>query len=238
MADEEVVFSAPAPEEVDLAKEHLAQLYRSGESRTINPERWERARTEIEFEDVVEELTGQTSFDKIRCPFHGSDRTPSFAIYRNSNDGWCFGCPPPKENQYYDNIRFASRYLGISRVKALVWLEKFGNLPPLDDVIVEVEEKEVTIEFRDLSEAYITLARRDVLLHRDLELAREYLHMYFQAEGLSHEADAALKDKEAEPDEAKRYRRADELSIRAASMLANVLGSEAVQKIVKGKAGR
>lgn len=77
-------------EEIDFQRESIQKLYRSGEGG-INPERWERARDEVRFEDVVSELTGERS-GVIRCPFHGRDQHPSFTLYARTNDAYCFGC--------------------------------------------------------------------------------------------------------------------------------------------------
>jgi len=90
-------------------------------------------------------------------------------------------CPPSE--QFYDNIRFVSKWFSISRTKALIWLEKYGKLPPMDDVILEDEdEEEVSIEFADLSEAYIRQAAREVQKHQDVEMAQAFVRIYFEAE--------------------------------------------------------
>ena len=150
----------------------------------INPARWGRVRDDINFQDLVGELTGLTSHDKIRCPFHGVDRTPSFAFYPHKNNGWCFGCPP--KEQFYDNVNFVAKFFSISRTKALLWLEKSNNLteiPDVEDDEDEEEEETVTITFEDLAPLYIIQAAAHPAT-QDVELAQDYLKRYFEAEAL------------------------------------------------------
>lgn len=170
-------------EELEFTKDNITKLDMA-QSRVmgINPARWERAIEEVDFQDLVEEFTGQRSNDKINCPFHGSDSTPSFAFFPHKNNGWCFGCPPGE--QFYDPISFTAKTLSCSRLKALIWLEKKYALPPIDDIKLEdeEEEEEVQIELVDVSEAYIRQARREVLKHADVELASNYIQRFFEAE--------------------------------------------------------
>src|SRR5208282_6829810 len=115
MSDEFVPWS----EDVSWERGSLDNLYLK---HSINPERYEQIRREINFGDLVADLTGHTG-SEIRCPFHGSDSTPSFYIYppARGNNGWCFGCV--KGQQYYDHIRFVRELLGYSFIKALTYLE-------------------------------------------------------------------------------------------------------------------
>lgn len=168
-------------DELDFTKADIARL-ETADRAGINPARWERAKDEVNFQDLVEEFTGKYSNSMISCPFHGTDSTPSFKFYPHKNNGWCFGCPAGE--QFYDNIIFVAKTLSISRVKALFWLEKTYKLPPMDDVILddEEEEEEVSIEFADLSEAFIRQAAREVQKHQDVEMAQEFVRIYFEAE--------------------------------------------------------
>ena len=77
-------------EELDFGRESVQRLYLTS-TGGINPERWERARDEVRFEDVVSELTGHREH-LLHCPFHGRDRRPSFQLYPRTNDAFCFGC--------------------------------------------------------------------------------------------------------------------------------------------------
>jgi hypothetical protein len=54
----------------------------------------------------------------------------------------------------------------------------------MDDVVLddEDEEEEVSIEFADLSEAYIRQAGREVQKHQDAEMGQAFVRIYFQAE--------------------------------------------------------
>jgi hypothetical protein len=151
----------------------------------INPARWDRVRDDIDFRDLVTELTGESG-PMICCPFH-PDRTPSFRFYPHNNDGWCFGCPP--REQYFDNVRFVAKHLSISRTQALIWLEKTNNLTQMPDVEGEEQDwEEVSITFADLSEVYIIQAKTDIQATKDLELAEQYIQRYCEG----HQADDPL----------------------------------------------
>jgi len=227
MADE---VTPPEPDFIRLKfeKDSLHKLYQTGVSREINPKRWERVRTEIRFEDVVSDLSGHSG-SAIRCPFHGSDSTPSFWIYRGSNDGWCFGCPP--KEQYYDQVRFAAKYLDISRPQALRWLEKKWDLPAMPDEPDEEDEaEEVQLRFEDLQEPFILRAIKQVREFKDVELAEDYIHYYFKAVGNLKMSDMAKK--EGEPEDAA------EFEVKAATTLARVLGKAEIASIFAVKQSR
>jgi len=201
-------YQGPEPEDIDFARETANKLYQLGDAKGINPLRWERVQDEILFSDVVEEVLGKVG-SPISCPFHGTDSTPSFYVYppARGNVGFCFGCPPPTSNQIYDSVKLVSMVFDINRVKALTWLEKKWNLPPMEDVVIEKdEEEEISLEFDDLSEPYILKAAKDIQATRDLELANEYLRIYFLAN----------RDQTALP-------------------LARVLGREVVQRVMRTK---
>jgi hypothetical protein len=221
----------PDPDVVDLnfEKESLHKLYLTGTSREINPKRWERVRQEIRFEDVVADLTGHSGTTAIHCPFHGTDSRPSFWLYRGSNDGWCFGCPP--RSQYYDQVRFVARYLDMSRPAALRWLEKKWDLPPLpDEHEDEEDEPTVQLQFEDLQEPYILRAIKQVQEFKDVELAEDYLRYYFQAIQQLKFSEDAKKEGEWED--------AGTLKVKAATTLARVLGKEEIDRIFARKEAR
>jgi len=217
----------PPIEELDFERESVRKLYRSG-ANGINPERWERARDVIRFDDVVFELTGRRD-SVIRCPFHGKDSRPSFTLYNRTNDAYCFGCPPGK--MYYDSVIFASKYMEISRVHALQWLEKKWGLPRLSDVPLEGEEdeEETLLGFWDLAEPFIVKAGREVQNVRDPELAEDYIRIYFTALGLEKAASAAEKDPEGNP---------GDLHLQAALELARALGKDKLSSIADRKVER
>lgn len=217
----------PTEIELNFEKDTLYKLYSKGEAGEINPERWERVRREIRFEDVVSDLTGHTG-GSIRCPFHGSDSRPSFWLYKGTNDGWCFGCPP--KEQYYDHVRFVARYLGVNRVAALRWLEKKWDLPPLLSVPEDVEEEDeytVQLGFFDLQEPYILKAIKQVQEFKDVELAEDYLRCYFEANQQAKWAEDAKKQGEIED--------AAAMETKAATTLARVLGREELNRVFARK---
>ena len=143
-----------------------------GEGLEIAPERWERIRNEIIFKDLAEELLSKAGMWKrdgnsICCPFHGRDSTPSFTFYDGSNSAYCFGCPPPKQNQTYDSVNFIAKYFGISKVKAMEWLEKKFKLPfiagmPEDREPKEEEDEEEEVAYsltvEDIAPLYLQVA--------------------------------------------------------------------------------
>lgn len=214
----------PAIEEMDFERESVLKLYQYS-SGGINPLRWERARDEVHFEDVVSELTGHRD-SVIRCPFHGRDSTPSFHLYSRTNDAFCFGCPPGE--MYYDSITFVSKYQEISRVQALQWIEKQFNLPKLSDVYEDDEEEQEVGElgFWDLSEPFILRAIKDVHDHKDVELAEDYIRIYFSARTIEKAACTADKEHDEE---------APLMHSQATLILARVLGKEKVAAIAGRK---
>jgi hypothetical protein len=216
MADEE--NQLPAIEELDFDRESAQRLYATS-TGGVNPERWERARDEVRFEDVVSELTGHREH-LLHCPFHGKDRTPSFQLYPRTNDAYCFGCPPG--SQYYDSIIFASKYLDCNRMQALQWIEKTFGLARLPDTPPEEEDEPGTLGFWDLSEAFILKAAHDVQESKDPELAEDYIRIYFSSLALEKSAKAS-----EDPGSA---------CLQAAIGLASVLGKEKVASIAGSKA--
>ena len=113
----------PSELEIKFEKESLYKLYQTGTASGINPERWERVRREIRFEDVVSELYGHTG-ESIRCPFHGSDSTPSFWLYKRTNDGWCFGCLHEDETVW--SVSSGLKRIGDLQVGESVY-DRYGN---------------------------------------------------------------------------------------------------------------
>lgn len=219
MSDE--LLYSPDPVEVDFLRRTAESLYLKGAARIVNPLRWERARKDIRFEDVVFDVTKRSGSRSISCPFHGRDSHPSFFFYPRNNDGTCFGCPPGK--RYYDNIIIVARSLDMTNVQALRWIENKYNLPPIADTEGEDDEpvtNEVVRELRceDLIDPFIRLARTDIQNKRDPELAGEYLRVFFEADNLNQ------KNSSAE-DRAK-----------AAMLLGEVLGKKRLKGIKSKKA--
>ena len=106
--------------------------------------RWERARTEIDVRDVVDILFGKRG-SPIRCPFHGSDSTPSM-YFMHHNDYHCYGCP--EGDTSWDSIKIVARARNMSPSMALKWLEHEFHLPPLEGSLEpeeEVEPEEVVV---------------------------------------------------------------------------------------------
>jgi hypothetical protein len=184
-------------EDIELKRRTADELWQSGFYQT-NPARWERARKEIRFEDVVRDLHGTNSL-RISCPFHGRDSNPSFQIYPRTNDAHCYGCPESEKD--YDAVDFTAKKLDMNRGEALVWLEKHYELPPLDDVLVEPDEDEEeaatapepSLSFADLRGPYLPLIVRRLQETRDAEHAQQYAAVLFEA--------WPERDDEAEPEE-------------------------------------
>lgn len=222
-------------EDVSWERDELINIY---VKHSINPERLEQVKREVEFADLVFDLTGKNG-SEINCPFHGTDRTPSFYIYPPSrgNNGWCFGCPPG--HQYWDHVRFVRELLGYSYPKALAYIEKTYNLPFIEDLIEEVDEEDkgeitITVEFEDLVEPYVIRARREIETNRDIEQAEEFLRIYFEAEKLVTDAKALNETNEIEDAEERREEVA-KMKTKAAIKLARVLGHEAVEAVASAK---
>lgn len=169
MDDHDILFERAA----------AAELYHLGEARGINPLRWDRIR-EQDFLQVAEEISGQRCLRNsfIHCPFHGSDRTPSFKIY--DHDAFCFAC-----DEFFDAVSMVAKYRDCSRTKALFWLEDFFHLPRMDDVAIEPEDNEREITFEEAKPEYIRFAAKSIQAHPNLTLVREYLQYYFQGKGES-----------------------------------------------------
>lgn len=154
----------------------------------IAPERWERVRDEIDFVGLIEELMSKAGTwyrdgNAIRCPFHGSDSTPSFTLYPHTNSAYCFGCPPPKQNQTYDTINFVAKWFGISKGKALEWVEKRFKLPhigstPAPDYEEDEEDEEYSLTVEDLAPVYLKVAPT---LIENVDDAKLLIKRYFLA---------------------------------------------------------
>lgn len=181
--------SPQSADDFDWVKAEVEKLYRA--STDIPIERWDRVRWEIDFYDLTLQLLeetgnmkGKPSNNKISCPFHGRDSTPSFTFYRGSNSAFCFGCEPPAVNQFYDNVRLVSSVFGISKRDSLKWLEKRYKLPAMtvtSDIVdlPDTEEEEVVeLNFDDLREPFLALA---TVLSKDTE-TQELLDIFFKAQ--------------------------------------------------------
>ena len=151
----------------------------------VATERWVRVRDEIVFMDLARELLVKSGSWKqngnaISCPFHGTDRTPSFNFYPSSNSAFCFGCSPPASNQTYDAINFVAKFFGINKVKALEWIEKHYKLPYISGAKDEDdEEEESSFTVADLKPVYLSIAPG---LIECVDDAKDLLKTYFIAE--------------------------------------------------------
>jgi CHC2 zinc finger len=206
-------------ETLDFSRETARNLYRASFGSTNLLARWDRIRSEVRFEDVVEEAHG-TSDLVISCPFHGRDSRPSFNIYRRSNDAYCYGCP--EGDKYYDAVRFVAAKFGMTKKQAVDWIEKQYDLPPLegseeDEDEEDDEDGKVTrsIDFTDLADPYIAHAAAAFLADPDPDLAREYIEIFFDS----------VPERDADP--------ASEDELKKCMPLARVLGSEALEEIKK-----
>ena len=185
----EIVQPENHTDDFEWVQAEVEKIYRS--SNDIPIERWDRVRWEIDFFDLtlqlLEEtgnLKGKPSGGKISCPFHGSDRTPSFTFYKGTNSAFCFGCEPPATNQFYDNIRLVSALYGIPRRESLKWLERRYKLPVLagaedSPVAAALEEDEVIeLNFEDLREPFLALS---TVLSKDTN-TQDLLNIFFKAQ--------------------------------------------------------
>lgn len=170
-------------EDFEWTREKARELYRAGFGDPNMMERWDRIREVIPIEDVIAELQGTRGL-VISCPFHGTDSRPSFNIYKRHNDAFCFGCP--EGEKYYDSVRFVAAKFGMTRLQAIVWLEKEYELPPLEAAEEEEEDDDTevvvtTLNFNHLAEPFIHRAASAFLAELDAELVREYIAMFFDA---------------------------------------------------------
>jgi hypothetical protein len=133
----------------------------------IHPDRWLRARNEIDHVALLEEFIKKPIMGNvINCPLGiHRDSTPSFNIYRQSNSSHCFGCPGTTKEQYNDNVNLVSKWFGINKVAALQWLEKHFKLPPIAGQPIEPDEEEERDEeesdpftVKDLVPMFLTIA--------------------------------------------------------------------------------
>jgi hypothetical protein len=134
----------------------------------ISEARWERIQRDVDIRDILEYLYPDKRMvsNKIRCPFHGSDRTPSFTIYPRTNSAFCFGCPD--KDGFWDSVKIVSRSLEISIRKAVRWIEDEWNLEPMDDDDHEDEATEeiVVLTAEDLAAPFIAFVRDFTITHK------------------------------------------------------------------------
>lgn len=163
----------------------------------ISDARWERVRTVIDVRDVLYMLHNRRG-SPMSCPFHGRDSKPSFNIYIESNDCFCWGCPDGEG--YWDNVRIVARTLEISRPQALRYLEREFKLPKLEedpnDLAVDLDElpdeeeddetPSMLLTFADIAPAFITTARKLIKsaagTTESVPTATTLLECYFTAE--------------------------------------------------------
>lgn len=170
-------------EAVRLAKKH-----------NISEARWDRIHRDIDIRDVLERLYPERRMvsQKIRCPFHGEDRTPSFTVYPRTNTAYCFGCPD--KDGFWDTVKIVSREMEISLKKAVIWLEKEWDLPPMEEDEEEETSTEevVVLTVDDVTPSFIELIRSFTINNRreveaTTEEALEAIERFFRAH---HEKDA------------------------------------------------
>jgi hypothetical protein len=190
-------------ENIDFTREAAEELYRFSSSLRVNPERWERVR-EQDFLSLAEEITGQRCLNhtKVRCPFHGTDSTPSFQLYEDN--AYCFGCELP-----YDHISLVQKYLDCNKVKALSWCEEFFDLPRLPDVEQEENEEEEEephpLTFQEVRKAFVNYAVGDIQKVGKALYAEDYLRYYFQGKGTKEEESSAAPLLAALPAKVEQY---------------------------------
>jgi len=176
-------------------------------------DRWDRINEKVQLQDVIAELHDGESREIFSCPFHGSDTRPSFKVYPAKNNAWCFGCPNDKG--YYDSVKFAAAKLECSYHRAIVWLEKKYNLPPMEAQPEQEDEDDdgrvVYLTFEHLKDPFIKLAAAAFLKKPDPRVARRYISIFFNA----------VPDGNPESPE----------EIQKALALAKVLGGKALERI-------
>lgn len=197
------------------------ELYRLGFGDAKLSARWSRATDPevIRFVDIVNEIHGRAEANgMISCPFHGRDSHPSFKLYPDG--AWCFGCPHGQ--QYYDTVKFVAAKFGYTPLQAIVWLEKKYGLPQLEGDEYEEEDEEtedgnaiVSLNFHDLAGPYIKTAARAFQQSLDVELAHEYITIFFES----------MPGRKEDPNSTE--------ALQKAVGLARVLGWKAVEEIKK-----
>ena len=156
-------------------------------SSEIAEERWVRAKEEIDIRELVLDLTGaRMKGQAISCPFgHGvgaTDGRPSFYIYPNSNHCHCFGCPPG--NNHFDTIGFVAQFLELPPFRALQWLEKRYDLPPIADTFTPVEEESQQgwlITPEEIRDSYFKAVQRSLKESPSVENARDFIQIYWES---------------------------------------------------------
>jgi hypothetical protein len=171
--------------EIEITREN-ARLHCGADSDLS--ERWDRITKEINFREVIADLHNGESRELFSCPFHGRDSRPSFKVYPQKNNAWCFGCPD--NTGYYDSVRFTALKLGVSKLEAIIWLERKYNLPPLklhpndEDEPEEQEEEEqkiVSLRFEDLEDPYIAVVAALFAKNPSPLAVRGYIQTFFDA---------------------------------------------------------
>lgn len=176
MAELDLDFGAPLPGQSDISEA-----------------RWERARENVDILELVTDMTGSKPRGAaICCPFgHGvgaRDSRPSFYIYPSSNSCFCFGCPPGEN--FYDPVGFVARMMELPPHKALLWLEKHYDLPPLQEEPPpepEAEEEEPQgptrwlIGVGDLKDPFFKRVRSNLRSNPDPTSARIYMAIYWES---------------------------------------------------------
>ena len=162
----------------------------------ISQARWDRARNDIDVRDVLDMLFGLRG-SPIRCPFHGSDTTPSFVIMMKNNDCHCYGCP--EGDSTWNNVKLVARANDISKPQALRWLEREFHLPPMSDDEIqegldmeegteeqEEEEPPLLLDIQDIRVPFIGVANRIIREETSIEdkflTARDLLLTRFASE--------------------------------------------------------
>jgi len=154
--------------------------------------RWERINEEVSIKELIADLYDGESRDLFNCPFHGRDSRPSFKVYPEKNNAWCFGCPD--NTGFYDCVRFAAAIWECSHLKAIALIEKQYNLPPLgpdpddydeddeDDYDVDRDgNRLVRLTIPDLLEPFIKHSAYEILQNPVPHVAREYIRIFFDS---------------------------------------------------------
>mgnify|MGYP001607786983 CR=1 FL=1 len=71
----------------------------------------------VNIENLIRSYGYEPRMNKIQCPFHGEERTPSLHIYTNTNTWHCFGCGAGS-----DTIDWVMKKGGVNFVQAVKYL--------------------------------------------------------------------------------------------------------------------
>jgi len=175
-------------EEAEFSGVNVRRLCHTGSGGDLQlSERRDRINRAVRLQDIIAELHDGETRDLFSCPFHGTDSRPSFKVYPEKNNAFCFGCPG---DGFYDSVKFVAAKLEFSALRAIHWIEKRYKLPPLDVIGGEEEEdldeepsdhRVVTLTFDDLVDPYIALTAAAFAQNPNIWTVRGHMQRLYDA---------------------------------------------------------